>query len=66
MRFWYIWAICKVHAQLSSGARGQKFGMGFHLLPYFVYRSNDLSGSSEPLVLAHAVGIKISCTGSFV
>ena len=35
-----------VHAEISSGARGNKFRLSLHLYPYYVYASNEGSGES--------------------
>ena len=51
---------------------GLYFGPNIHLLPYFMYVTSEGSGepahfsagSPEPSLLAYAISIKISCSGS--
>ena len=60
------------HDVVSMEAIGLNFCPSIHLLPYFVYVSSEGSGepahfgagSPEPSLLAYAISIKISCSGS--
>ena len=38
------------HADVSSRARGQIYGLSLHLYPYFVYASSEGSGESTHML----------------
>ena len=55
----------KTHVFVSSGARGLKFGLYFHLYPHFVYASSEsiCAGLPEPSLLVN-ISTQISCSNS--
>ena len=59
MRFWYLSHMyghsLNMHTQIASGARGLKFGLSLHLLPYFELLCKERD---------NAINIQISCAGS--
>ena len=63
----YLSYMRNVHADVFSEARSQVIGLSLYLHPYCVYASNSICpDSSEPLLLADAISIKMSRARKFV